>query len=106
MNTTETNPAGNKGPTAQESQFLQSSLLMMAQAQGDNAAGGPPALSATPTLSGLLRALRRRWALALGVAVTATALTVLAVFVLMPPKFNVVMQDRVIAKQPGAEDVE
>ncbi|MBI1829873.1 MAG: polysaccharide biosynthesis tyrosine autokinase [Planctomycetes bacterium] len=103
MNTTDT---ATKTPTPQESQLLQSSLLMMAQARGEDPASGPPALSATPTLSGLLRAVVRRWPLALGVAAAAAALTVFAVFTFMPPKFNVTMQMRVVAKQAGADDVE
>jgi succinoglycan biosynthesis transport protein ExoP len=106
MNTTDTQHAANKAPSAAESQLLHSSLLMMAQAHGENAASGPPALSATPTLTGLLHALRRRWPLALGVAVGATAVAVLAVFFFMPPKYNVVLRMRVVAKQAGAEDVE
>jgi uncharacterized protein involved in exopolysaccharide biosynthesis len=106
MNTTETNSAANKAPSAGDSQFLQSTLMRIAQAQGENAASGPPALAATPTLSGLLHALRRRWLLALGIAVAATAAAVLAVFLLLPPKYNVTMRLRVVAKQGGPEDVE
>src|ERR1022692_3921314 len=106
MNTTDTQHAANKGPSAAESQLLHSSLLMMAQAHGENAANGPPALSATPTLTGLLHALRRRWPLALGIAVGATAAAVLAVFFFMPPKYNVVLRMRIVAKQAGAEDIE
>src|ERR1022692_4334002 len=103
MNTTDTQLAVNKAPTAAESQFLQSSLMMMAQARGDKAASEPPALSATPTLAGLLQSLRRRWLLALGIAVAATATAVMAVFFLMPPKYNVTMRVRVVGKQGGPE---
>src|SRR5260370_7244189 len=106
MNTIDTNPAASKAPSATESQSLQSSLLMLAQAHGENAAAGPPALSATPTMSGLLQALRRRWPLALGIAAAATAAAVLAVFFLLPPKYNVTMRVRVVAKQGGPEDIE
>ena len=106
MNTIDTNPAASKAPSGTESQSLQSSLLMLAQAHGENAAGGPPALSATPTMSGLLQALRRRWPLALGIAAAATAAAVLAVFFVLPPKYNVTMRVRVVAKQGGPEDIE
>jgi capsular exopolysaccharide synthesis family protein len=105
MSTTQTQHAINLPPVA-DSQFLQSSLLAMAQAQGNHGAGGPPALAATPTLSGLVRALRRRWPLALGIAAGATVVFVLAVFVFMPPKFNVQMRHRIVAKQASPDDVE
>jgi capsular exopolysaccharide synthesis family protein len=104
MNTPDTQNANV--PTAAESQFLQSSLLAMAQARSDNAPSEPPALSATPTMAGLLRALKRRWGLALGVAVGTTFLAVAAVFLLMPPKYNVALRVRVVAKQGGPEDIE
>src|SRR4051794_15272629 len=100
MNTSETNATG-KLPGGAESQLLQSSLLMMAQAQAESAAAGPPALTATPTISGLWQALRRRWPLALGIAVAAMVTAMVSVFVLMPPKYNVKTQLRVVAKQGG-----
>lgn len=106
MNTTDTQHAPVKGPTPAESQFLQSSLLAMAAAHGDNGSCGPPALASTPTMAALLQALRRRWPLALGVAVIAAVLTVVGVFFIMPPKYNVTMRVRVVAKQGGPEDVE
>ena len=43
MNTTDSNPTPHKMPSAAESQFLQSSLLAMAQAHGENVSNGPPA---------------------------------------------------------------
>jgi succinoglycan biosynthesis transport protein ExoP len=106
MNATDTNHPGNKAPSAAESQLLQSSLLMMAQAHGDNAASGPPGLSATPTMSGLWHALRRRWTLGLGIAIIATMTAVLGVFFLMPPKYNVTTRMRIVAKQGGPDDIE
>jgi capsular exopolysaccharide synthesis family protein len=108
MNPVDTNAATNKNaPPAlspADSQMLQSSLWMMAQAQGENAARGPAALSTTPTLAGLWQALQRRWPLALGVSVGATVLAVLAVFFVMPPLYQTSIRIRV-AKQAGAEDV-
>ncbi len=107
MNPVDTNPAANKNAPVlsnADSQLLQSSLWAFAQAQGENASGGPPALSTTPTLAGLWQALLRRWLLALGVAVGATALAVLAVFLIMPPLYATSIRVRV-AKQAGAEDV-
>jgi polysaccharide biosynthesis transport protein len=89
-----------------ESQLLQSSLLAMAQAQGDAGQNGPPALSSTPTLGGLLQALRRRWALAGGLAVAAALIMGIAVFTFMPPKYLATTRFRVAAKQLGAEDIE
>ena len=110
MNSVDTNPATHKtnpsAPSAAESQLLQSSLMMMAQAHGDKAPAGPPGLSATPTVSALLQALRRRWMAALGLALIATALAVLAVFTLMPPKYQVTLRMRIVARQAGVDDIE
>lgn len=98
----DTNQAANKTNSATaESQLLQSSLLMMGH--GDHEPKGPPALSETPTLSGLLQAAKRRWPLAMGAALIASVITVVAVFVLLPPKFNVTMRTN-IAKQPGIDE--
>jgi capsular exopolysaccharide synthesis family protein len=47
----------------------------------------PPGLAGTPTFSGLLQALRRRWPLALVLAVAAAACAGGAVFTLMPAKY-------------------
>ena len=44
--------------------------------------------------------------LALGIAAAATAAAVLAVFFLLPPKYNVTMRVRVVAKQGGPDDIE
>jgi capsular exopolysaccharide synthesis family protein len=97
-------PFAKPPSTGPESQILHSSLLALTQ--GENAAKGPPALSATPTMAALWRALKRRWQLAVGIAVGATAFAVLAVFIIMPPKYNVTMRVRVVAKQGGPEDIE
>jgi capsular exopolysaccharide synthesis family protein len=93
-------------PSAGDSQLLQASLLRMAQGQGDNAGSGPPALSATPTLSGLLHTLRRRWALAFGLATVLAAAAVAAVFVFMPPKYVASLRIQISARQASAEDLE
>jgi len=88
-----------------ESQLVQSSLLAMAQGNGDSAQG-PSALSDAPTLSALLQSLRRRWMLAVSLACLATVLTSMAVFSFMPPKYLTSVRLRVAAKQPGTEDIE
>ncbi len=96
------NQTGTKTSTsAAESQLLHSSLLKLTQ--GDKSSNGPSALSTTPTWSGLVQAARRRWPLALGAAVVASVATVLGVFVLLPPRFNVTMRTT-IAKQPGIDE--
>ena len=101
MNPMETNQAPKKSAPA-DTQLLQSSLLMMAQ--GDHASNGPPGLSTTPTLSGLLQSLKRRWTFALGLALLGSALVVLGVFVFMPAKYQANIRLRV-AKQAGSEEV-
>lgn len=45
----------------------------------------PPALSATPDAIGLLKALRRRWWIALGLGLTASALAGAAAYYVVPP---------------------
>ncbi|HZZ78755.1 MAG TPA: hypothetical protein VFE62_09570, partial [Gemmataceae bacterium] len=100
MNPVDTNSAAKNGLSAGDSQFLQSLRL----AQGENTSNEPPGLSSTPTMSGLLQALQRRWMLASGVAVAATLLAVTAVFFVMPPQFHNGMRFRV-SKQAGSEDV-
>jgi capsular exopolysaccharide synthesis family protein len=55
---------------------------------------GPPGLSSAPTLTALLQALRRRWLLALGLALTAAVTAVIGVFLYMPPHF--VVESRVV----------
>ncbi len=110
MNSVETNATGNKtngaAPLLTESQMLHSSLLAMAQGHDGSAGATPPALSATPTLSGLVQAIRRRLLLAFGTAFGLTALFVMAVFLLHPPKYNVNARMRIVARQAGPEDVE
>src|SRR5271166_5718733 len=47
----------------------------------------PPALTNAPTVAGLAQALRRRWPLALGLALVAAMMAVVGVFTLMPAKY-------------------
>jgi len=49
----------------------------------------PPALVGAPTVSGLAQALRRRWPLALSLALAATILVIVGVFTLIPAKYPV-----------------
>jgi capsular exopolysaccharide synthesis family protein len=105
MNPVEPNPVANKTMApinVADSQHLQSSLLMMAQAQNENGSG-PPGLSSSPTMAGLWQALQRRWHLAAVVAVGATVLAVAAVFFVLPPQFNAQIRIR-IAKQANNEE--
>jgi capsular exopolysaccharide synthesis family protein len=74
--------------TADSQQLATSALLgSLLQYGGDGAPSGAAALSATPTLSGLVQALRRRWLLAVGVAAVAAVAAAGAVFVVMPPRY-------------------
>src|SRR4051794_39279031 len=48
----------------------------------------PPALSSMPSAATLLHGLRRRWFLALTAGLLCAALAVLAVWLVMPPKYT------------------
>jgi uncharacterized protein involved in exopolysaccharide biosynthesis len=74
---------------AADSQQLATSALLgsLMQWNGEGASAGPPGLSATPTLPGLLQALRRRWLVATSLAVVAALLTAAAVFIVLPPRY-------------------
>jgi polysaccharide biosynthesis transport protein len=58
----------------------------------------PLALTSAPTMSGLLQALRRRWILALALAVLATAGAVVAVFMIMPAKYPAQVRIHIAAR--------
>lgn len=54
---------------------------------GTETGTGAPGLSGTPSMSALMQALRRRWLLALGLALAGAGLTVAAVLFLFPAKY-------------------
>jgi capsular exopolysaccharide synthesis family protein len=56
-----------------------------------------PALSSTPTVGDLLRALRRRWTMALALGGTLAAIAGVAVWYLMTPKYTAFAQIRVLS---------
>jgi capsular exopolysaccharide synthesis family protein len=73
----------------------------LAMLNGAAAAAGshlPPAVAGVPTMTSLAQALRRRWPLALGLALAAAALMVAAVFALMPAKYAVQTRLQVAAR--------
>jgi capsular exopolysaccharide synthesis family protein len=68
--------------------------------------GPPPALSATPDAMALLKALRRRWFLALALGCLAAGLAAVAAWYLVPPKFLAVTLIQIDSKhQNGTEQV-
>ena len=96
MNPVDTQSPANKTngvvPSAAESQLLHSSLLAMAQGNSDGAANGPPGLATTPTMTGLVHAIKRRWLLAVSVACAVTAAAIAGVFFFHPPKYLVTLE--------------
>jgi capsular exopolysaccharide synthesis family protein len=56
---------------------------------GEPAPAGPPGLSAAPTVTALMHALRRRWLLAVGLALLGAFAAVAAVLVLLPARYVV-----------------
>lgn len=74
------NQPGN-APTLTDSNFIRSGYHgALPQADG----AGPPSVTGGPTFSGLARAFRRRWLLALGAGCVAAAAVVALVLTLMP----------------------
>ena len=59
-----------------------------------------PALSSTPTVGDLMRALRRRWMTAVALGGTLAALAAVAVWYLMTPDYTAFAQIRVQSSQP------
>ena len=59
-----------------------------------------PALSSAPTAGDLLRALRRRWMLALALGGTLAGIAAVAVWYLMTPEYTAYAQIRVLSTQP------
>jgi capsular exopolysaccharide synthesis family protein len=64
---------------------------------------GPPALSAAPSASALLQALRRRWALALVLAAVAAAGAVALTVEMVPGQYTAVALLKVSARSPGLD---
>jgi succinoglycan biosynthesis transport protein ExoP len=60
-----------------------------------------PALSSTPTVGDLLRALRRRWMTALALGGTLAAIAGVAVWYLMTPKYTAFSYIRVLSSTPS-----
>jgi capsular exopolysaccharide synthesis family protein len=80
-------------------------------ANGESNASLPPGLSAAPTFTSLMHALRRRWILAVPLALLAAILAVLAVFVALPPQYVSVLRFKINARpdaqvvwNPGGDD--
>src|SRR5437899_3353709 len=59
----------------------------MVHHSGDSGAQLPPGLTGTPTFESLVQALRRRWLLAVSLAVMGAGLAVAAVLFFMPAKY-------------------
>src|SRR5438132_12495449 len=76
-------------PTTADNALVHSSFVVPGIMNPAGEAGPhlPPALAGTPTIAGLLQALRRRWPLALALAAAAAVLAVVAVFTVMPAKY-------------------
>ncbi len=60
-----------------------------------------PALSSTPTAGDLLRALRRRWMMALALGGTLAGIAAVAVWYLMTPEYTAYTQVRVLSVPPS-----
>src|SRR5581483_7591836 len=88
-------------PSTQDLRSTSFMLPAPVAASGEMPPGGPPpGVSAAPTFGGLLHALRRRWLIAVPLAVVAAAGAVVAVFTFLPPQYVAVMRYRV-AQNPG-----
>jgi capsular exopolysaccharide synthesis family protein len=84
-------------PVATESQLLAAGGLYGSLSFVGDIPAGPPGLTATPTMAGLMQALRRRWLVATIAATVAAVLAVTAVFVVLPPRYVVEARFNVMA---------
>lgn len=90
----DSNKAPGSGGTALESAparnspFVTAGALSLPAPAANAAPPGPAGIDDAPSLASLLQALRRRWLLAVTVATVGAALTIGAVLVVMPPKFQ------------------
>jgi polysaccharide biosynthesis transport protein len=77
----------------------QSRLVLLNGTPGsDSASNLPPGLSAAPTFSSLLHALRRRWVLGVPLALIATLTVVCVVFLVLPPQYVAQLRFRIAAR--------
>jgi succinoglycan biosynthesis transport protein ExoP len=72
--------------------LLRESVPAVTTGWRQNVAPLPPALAGGPDLPGLLRALKRRWFLALSLGSVCAAAVAAAVYCLMPPKYTAFTQ--------------
>ena len=92
-------------PVLTDSTLVQANTLVPAglHAAGVTAPRLPDAVAGTPTLAGLAQALRRRWPLALGLAVVAAVVAVVGVFTVMPGQYPA--QVRILVSSRGEAKV-
>src|SRR5690349_10140296 len=91
-------------PAAPDTSRLSTSLMLggMAPPGSEGPLGPPPGLSAAPTFASLQHALRRRWLLAVPLALLATVLAVGAVLFFLPPLYVSALRFQIRAHQgPG-----
>src|SRR5205809_2810630 len=97
--------SGSKGPAAVAEPGSRSNALATVPVVRVTPAEGPalllpPALSAMPSATTLMYALRRRWFLALLAGLAGAALAVAGVWFFMPPKYTSVTLLRVSSRAP------
>lgn len=77
-----------QAPSLGDSALVHSSMLVPGMVSPvETGPQVPPGLSGSPTMSNLMQALRRRWPLAVGLAVVAATLAVIGVLTLLPAKY-------------------
>jgi capsular exopolysaccharide synthesis family protein len=86
-------------PPAPDSLRLSTSLMLApVQPNGEPSNALPPGLSAAPTFNSLAHALRRRWVLGVPLALLASVLAVIAVFVALPPQYMTALRFQIKAR--------
>ena len=84
-------------PSVADSHLIRSALMVQGS-PGLETGQGPPGLAGAPTWSTLMQALRRRWVLAVPLALAAAGVVILAIMLVFPARYTAVAQFEISGK--------